>query len=79
MARYDPYDLQVVPAYSAVQCDVYWTVSASHVSKVSAENMYIGILYQKHCFLNGLPDSPILSDIGEGYTPITSKAACINL
>ncbi|XP_044147930.1 LOW QUALITY PROTEIN: dynein axonemal heavy chain 14 [Bufo gargarizans] len=33
-ARYDPYDLQVVPAYTAVQCDVYWTVSASYVSKV---------------------------------------------
>ncbi|XP_066451266.1 dynein axonemal heavy chain 14 isoform X2 [Eleutherodactylus coqui] len=33
-ARYDPYDLQVVPAGSAVQCDIYWTVSASHVSKV---------------------------------------------
>ncbi|XP_069810836.1 dynein axonemal heavy chain 14 isoform X3 [Dendropsophus ebraccatus] len=33
-ARYDPYDLQVVPANTAVHCDVYWTVSASHVSKV---------------------------------------------
>ncbi|XP_071996145.1 dynein axonemal heavy chain 14 isoform X2 [Engystomops pustulosus] len=33
-ARYDPYDLQVVPASSAVRSDVYWTVSASHVSKV---------------------------------------------
>ncbi|KAM3930843.1 dynein axonemal heavy chain 14 [Leptodactylus fuscus] len=33
-ARYDPYDLHVVPAYTAVHCDVYWTASASHVSKV---------------------------------------------
>ncbi|XP_075719503.1 dynein axonemal heavy chain 14 isoform X3 [Rhinoderma darwinii] len=33
-ARYDPYDLQVVPASTAVQCDVYWTVSASYVSKM---------------------------------------------
>ncbi|XP_073527968.1 dynein axonemal heavy chain 14 isoform X2 [Phyllobates terribilis] len=33
-ARYDPYDLLVVPAHTAVQCDVYWTVSASYVCKV---------------------------------------------
>ncbi|XP_056424426.1 dynein axonemal heavy chain 14 isoform X2 [Hyla sarda] len=33
-ARYDPYDLQVVPACTAVRCDIYWTVSATHVSKV---------------------------------------------
>ncbi|XP_063775070.1 dynein axonemal heavy chain 14 isoform X3 [Pseudophryne corroboree] len=34
-ARYDPYDLQVVPAATAVHCDLYWTLSASQVSKVS--------------------------------------------
>ncbi|XP_069582586.1 dynein axonemal heavy chain 14 [Ranitomeya imitator] len=33
-ARYDPYDLHIVPARSAVQRDVYWTVSASYVCKV---------------------------------------------
>ncbi|XP_075057079.1 dynein axonemal heavy chain 14 [Mixophyes fleayi] len=32
--RYDPYDLQVVPASTAVHCDLYWTVSASKVAKI---------------------------------------------
>ncbi|XP_068088957.1 dynein axonemal heavy chain 14 isoform X3 [Hyperolius riggenbachi] len=32
--RYDPYDLQVIPASTAVHCDLYWTVSASQVSKI---------------------------------------------
>ncbi|KAM5165262.1 dynein axonemal heavy chain 14 [Mantella aurantiaca] len=36
--RYDPYDLQVVPASTAVQLGLYWTVSASRVSKIYMVN-----------------------------------------
>ncbi|KAM4694195.1 dynein axonemal heavy chain 14 [Discoglossus pictus] len=45
IARYDPYDLQIVSAATALQSDLYWTVSASHVAKVlnvsGTENMDI--------------------------------------
>lgn len=32
--RYNPYDLQVVSADRAQQAQIYWTVSASHVTMV---------------------------------------------
>ncbi|XP_051881424.1 dynein axonemal heavy chain 6-like [Pristis pectinata] len=35
-ARYDPYNLQVVPAKTAQSYNPYWTISSSHVSKVSS-------------------------------------------
>ncbi|KAM9316864.1 dynein axonemal heavy chain 14 [Gastrophryne carolinensis] len=37
-ARYDPYDLQVVPAWAAMKRALYWTVSASQVSKIYMVN-----------------------------------------
>ncbi|OCT79469.1 dynein heavy chain 14, axonemal [Xenopus laevis] len=33
-ARYDPYDLHVVTAATAIHSDLYWTVSASQICKV---------------------------------------------
>ncbi|KAM8945402.1 dynein axonemal heavy chain 14 [Pelodytes ibericus] len=33
-ARYNPYDLQVVPAAKALRSDLYWIVSASQVCKI---------------------------------------------
>ncbi|XP_072106568.1 dynein axonemal heavy chain 6-like, partial [Mobula birostris] len=35
-ARYDPYNLQVVSAKTAKSYKTYWTISASHVSKVTS-------------------------------------------
>uniref|UniRef100_UPI00398F3748 dynein axonemal heavy chain 6-like n=1 Tax=Pristiophorus japonicus TaxID=55135 RepID=UPI00398F3748 len=35
-ARYNPYDLQVVSASKAKSCEMYWTISASYVSKITS-------------------------------------------
>ena len=34
-ARYNPYDLQVVSANAARSCKLYWTASASNITRVS--------------------------------------------